>query len=325
MESNKPADTRSSLLAPSPISLEDSINKEDWYTVFCIVHHHVMQFKKLLRFQGTSTRNAQYLSRWMTMYADVSEEKNDDEDMSWETIAAIFFKGELSGSFKDFIEHIIGLVPLVKVIMRVIEENERVYIIVDEDWQSFTMDKEQTKAHNEQTNEEKRQNKMRTETIELLGNDNHDKEKEVLSKELRKQVNDMEEKLESETKAIRSDIRSAYTEIKELKTDLKTDLLIAIKDGIAEVIGGDPKTYNEELKVSLKEGERQYSKLQGDLNMSERKINDLRSQAETIKKLADDATDKAKKAYTDHTIEFEAKKCRTSNKDDGSGTIGKYK
>ena len=135
----------------------------------------------------------------------------------------------------------------------------------------------------------------------------------------------MEEKLESETKAIRSDIRSAYTEIKELKTDLKTDLLIAIKDGIAEVIGGDPKTYNEELKVSLKEGERQYSKLQGDLNMSERKINDLRSQAETIKKLADDATDKAKKAYTDHTIEFEAKKCRTSNKDDGSGTIGKYK
>ena len=79
------------------------------------------------------------------------------------------------------------------------------------------------------------------------------------------------------------------------------------------------------MKVSLKGGERQYSKLQGDLNMSERKINDLRSQAETIKKLADDATDKAKKAYTDHTIEFEAKKCRTSNKDDGSGTIGKYK
>ena len=115
------------------------------------------------------------------MYADVSKEKNDDEDMSWETIAAIFFKGELSGSFKDFIEHIIGLVPLVKVIMRVIEENERVYIIVDEDWQSFTMDKEQTKAHNEQTNEEKRQNKMRTETIELLGNDNDNKEKEVLS------------------------------------------------------------------------------------------------------------------------------------------------
>ena len=307
MKKSKPADTRSSLPAPNSIRLEDHIDEEDWYNVFQIIHHHVMQFKKLLKFQGTSTRNAQYLSQWMTMYADVSEEKNDDEDMSWETVAAIFFKGELLGSFKDFTEHIIGLVPSVKVIMKVIEENERVFITINEGWKTLAMDEEQTKAHNMQTDKEKRQNKTRKDMIDLAKNDDDDREQEIFNMELRKQVNDMEKKLDSETMAIRSEIRSAYTEIKELKTDLKTDLLSAIKTGIAEVIGGDPKTYNEELKISLKEGERQYSKLQGDLNTSEKKINDLRSQAETIKKLADDATNKAKKVYTEHKLEFEAK------------------
>ena len=87
-------DTRSKFDAPPHIDIEISRDEKNWYEVFEIIHHHVMQLKKLVRLLDRgSTTNTKYLLTWSSLYNDVTEHKKDVPDIEWRAIAAIYMPG----------------------------------------------------------------------------------------------------------------------------------------------------------------------------------------------------------------------------------------
>ena len=294
---------RSDRVSPPHINLDDPIDEDEWYQVFEVINYHVRQFKKLLRFSGSST-NARYLADWTILYNEVTDHKNEFEDTTWQNISALYIS-ILIDDFPQFVQTLLDKVPPINVALYLRKVNDEHYLTVYDNWQSFECDDSQKKVHEEQVQSEQRRNRGEE-------RDNDDDSSFHLSKSevsplsgnvtFQQQVKDMEAKLDFETKAIRTEIQSTSSEIK----DLKAELLKSIKEGIAAAVG-DPKKYDEELKKSIKEGERISAKLQGDLKKGEKKLSDLRSKADNVKKLAEDATAHATKAYTSTKLDFEAK------------------
>ncbi len=296
---------RSARDAPNHINLDDSLDEEDWYIVFEVINFHVKQFKKLLRFSGSNT-NARYLMEWTMLFNEVTDHKDDVGDVTWQTIANLYIDENVT-KFHEFVQVLLDKVPSINVALYLHEIDELYYLTVYDNYQSFACDEAQKKSHDERVRNDhsSRPNKDNDEDISF-----HLSKSEVspLSGNLtfQQQVRDMETKLDKETRAIRTEIQSTSSEIKDLKTELKTDLLQTIKQGIADAVG-DPAKYNEELKKSIQSGERISAKLQGDLKKSEEKLSDLRAQADNVKKLAADATAQATKAYTSTKMDFESK------------------
>ncbi len=293
---------RSERFAPTHINLEDPIDEDEWYQVFELINYHVRQFKKLLRFSG-STTTAKYLNEWTILFNDVTDHKNEFVETTWQNIAMTYIS-ILIDDFPQFVQTLLDKVPPINVALYLHEVNGEHYLSVYDNWQSFGCDDAQKKSHEEQIQRE--QNCKRDER------DNDDDSSFHLSKSevsplsgnitFQQQVKDMEAKLDMETKAIRTEIKSTSSEIK----DLKADLLKSIKEGIAAAVG-DPQKYDEDLKKSIKDGERISAKLQGDLKKGEEKLSDLRSKADNLKKIAEDATAHATKAYTSTKLDFETK------------------
>ena len=124
---------------------------------------------------------------------------------------------------------------------------------------------------------------------------------------LQRQVKEIENKLESETKSLQNDFANmaqkqdvTNNKIENLTSNINATIAAAIANAL-----GDAKNSTKELQDTIKKGKIEASKLEGELKVATEKIDSLKANAENLKNIAEASTDKAAKAYTDAKSQFD--------------------
>ena len=137
---------RSSLSIPPGVDLEQPISEKRWYDIIRLIHHHTLEFKKLLRQHDGYDINVQYLAAWSSFYEDVCIHRENLPDATWQEITSTHIKKDIS-IYKEFVLYILEMVPPVWVIVNVRSTRNETYISVLDKWKTDEGDKEQLEAH----------------------------------------------------------------------------------------------------------------------------------------------------------------------------------